>query len=105
MFFHRFHPANTRDVVLFRSAKQSRPSYSKTTNVRRRCLQEVGLGLAVREQRTRSLVVHSLDQRETDLAVVELLDTVATALSGGDSLDLDDLVSLVRKKGSQIRVS
>lgn len=36
-------------------------------------------------------MAHSLDEREADFAVVELLDTVATALAGCDSLDLDDL--------------
>lgn len=37
-------------------------------------------------------MVYSLDQRETDLAVVELLDTVASALAGRNRLDLDDLL-------------
>lgn len=36
-------------------------------------------------------MVRALDQREAELAVVELLDVRATALAGSDRLDLDDL--------------
>lgn len=46
---------------------------------------------------------HSLDKWETDFAVVELLDSVATALAGGDCLDLDDLDEWEKKEFPLIR--
>ena len=67
-------------------------------------LQEICLGLAVWEQCTRSTVVHSLNEWESDLRIVELFNMWASAFAGSNWFDFDDLQMEKKKLGLALSV-